>query len=97
MLLGIASLRASTKLYYDAPDMRVTNNAAANQFLTREQQEGVGTIRVPSDGCQSARGAVASAFRRKIHVPKRATCYVLRATCDWRLATGNWRLVTGYW
>ena len=40
MLLGIASLRAGTKLYYDAPSMRVTNNAAANQFLTREYRKG---------------------------------------------------------
>jgi predicted dehydrogenase len=40
MLLGIASLRAGTKLYYDAPNMRVTNNAAANQFLTREYRKG---------------------------------------------------------
>ena len=40
MLLGIASLRAGTKLYYDAPAMRVTNNASANQFLTREYRKG---------------------------------------------------------
>jgi hypothetical protein len=40
MLLGIAALRANSKLYYDAPNMRVTNNAAANQFLTREYRKG---------------------------------------------------------
>src|SRR3954469_9899313 len=40
MLLGIASLRAGTKLYYDAPAMRVTNNASANQFLTRKYRKG---------------------------------------------------------
>ena len=40
MLLGVASLRANSKLYYDAANMRVTNNAAANQFLTREYRQG---------------------------------------------------------
>ena len=30
------SLRARTKIYYDAANMRVTNNANANQYLTRE-------------------------------------------------------------
>ena len=40
MLLGIVSLRAGTKLYYDAADMRVTNNSAADQFLTREYRKG---------------------------------------------------------
>ena len=39
MLLGIASLRANSKLHY-AANMRVTNNAAANEFLTREYREG---------------------------------------------------------
>ena len=40
MLLGIVSLRASSKLYYDAPSMRVTNNQEANEFLTREYRKG---------------------------------------------------------
>ena len=40
MLLGIVSLRANTKLHYDAANMRVTNNVAANDFLTREYRPG---------------------------------------------------------
>jgi predicted dehydrogenase len=40
MLLGVAALRAGTKLHYDGANMKVTNNAAANQFLTREYREG---------------------------------------------------------
>ena len=40
MLLGIVSLRAKAKLYYDGAAMRVTNNEAANAFLTREYQHG---------------------------------------------------------
>jgi predicted dehydrogenase len=40
MLLGIASLRANSKLYYDAASMKVTNNPAADQFLTREYRQG---------------------------------------------------------
>jgi predicted dehydrogenase len=40
MLLGIAALRANTKLYYDAKSMRVTNAEAANQYLTREYRQG---------------------------------------------------------
>jgi hypothetical protein len=40
MLLGVVSLRAGTKLYYDAPNMHVTNNAAADQYLTREYRKG---------------------------------------------------------
>jgi len=40
MLLGIVSLRANSKLYYDAANMRVTNNSAADQFLTREYRQG---------------------------------------------------------
>ena len=31
-----AALRANAKLHYDAAAMRVTNNTAANDFLTRE-------------------------------------------------------------
>jgi len=40
MLLGIASLRAKSRLHYDTANMRVTNNEAANQFLTREYRKG---------------------------------------------------------
>jgi predicted dehydrogenase len=40
MLLGIASLRAKTRLHYAGANMRVTNNEAANQFLTREYRKG---------------------------------------------------------
>ena len=40
MLLGIVSLRANSKLHYDAANMRVTNNVAANDFLTREYRAG---------------------------------------------------------
>jgi hypothetical protein len=40
MLLGVVSLRAKSRLHYDAANMRVTNNDAANQFLTREYRKG---------------------------------------------------------
>ncbi|MSO50355.1 MAG: Gfo/Idh/MocA family oxidoreductase [Acidobacteria bacterium] len=40
MLLGVASLRANTRLQYDAANMRVTNNDAANEFLTRTYRAG---------------------------------------------------------
>jgi predicted dehydrogenase len=40
MLLGVASLRAGTKLHYDGEGMKVTNDSAANQFLTREYRSG---------------------------------------------------------
>jgi predicted dehydrogenase len=40
MLLGIVSLRAKSRLLYDTTNMRVTNNDAANQFLTREYRKG---------------------------------------------------------
>jgi len=40
MLLGIVSLRANSKLHYDAANMRVTNNLAANDFLTRQYRAG---------------------------------------------------------
>jgi predicted dehydrogenase len=40
MLLGIASLRAGSRLQYDTANMRVTNNETANQFLTREYRKG---------------------------------------------------------
>jgi hypothetical protein len=40
MLLGIVSLRANSKLYYDAARMQVTNDPNANQHLTRDYREG---------------------------------------------------------
>jgi hypothetical protein len=40
MLLGIVSLRAKTKLQYDAQTVRVTNNQAANDFLGRDPRKG---------------------------------------------------------
>jgi hypothetical protein len=40
MLLGIVSLRAKTKLQYDAQSVRVTNNVAANDYLGREPRKG---------------------------------------------------------
>jgi predicted dehydrogenase len=40
MLLGVVSLRAGSKLHYDAANMRVTNHAGANEFLTREYRQG---------------------------------------------------------
>ena len=40
MLLGIVALRAGTKIHYDGANMRVTNVAAANDFLTREYRKG---------------------------------------------------------
>ncbi len=40
MLLGIVALRAGTKIHYDGAKMRVTNSAAANDFLTRRYRRG---------------------------------------------------------
>ena len=47
MLLGVASLRANKKLYYDGDNMKVTNNDASdsnhmapNDYLTRKYREG---------------------------------------------------------
>lgn len=40
MLLGIVSLRAGKKLAYDGAAMRVTNDAGANEFLTRVPRQG---------------------------------------------------------
>jgi predicted dehydrogenase len=40
MLLGIAALRANAKLIYDGEAMRITNNAAANDLLTRLYRKG---------------------------------------------------------
>src|SRR5206468_6044511 len=40
MLLGVVSLRARTKIYYDGANMRVTNSATANDLLRREYRNG---------------------------------------------------------
>jgi predicted dehydrogenase len=40
MLLGIVALRAGTRIHYDGAAMRITNHAAANDFLTREYRKG---------------------------------------------------------
>jgi predicted dehydrogenase len=40
MLLGVVSLRARSKIYYDAEKMRVTNIASANDLLRREYRGG---------------------------------------------------------
>jgi hypothetical protein len=40
MLLGVVSLRARTKIYYDAENMRITNSQYANDFLRREYRNG---------------------------------------------------------
>jgi predicted dehydrogenase len=40
MLLGIAALRANAKLAYDGESMRITNNTAANDLLTRQYRKG---------------------------------------------------------
>jgi hypothetical protein len=40
MLLGIVALRAGGKIHYDSANMRITNNAAANEFLRREPRRG---------------------------------------------------------
>jgi hypothetical protein len=47
MLLGVASLRAGKKLYYDGDSMSVTNNtavdanhAAPNDYFTRKYRDG---------------------------------------------------------
>jgi len=40
MLLGVVALKAGRKIEYDARNMRVTNVAAANQYLEREPKAG---------------------------------------------------------
>jgi predicted dehydrogenase len=40
MLLGIVALRAGKKIEYDGANMRVTNVAAANDYLKREYRQG---------------------------------------------------------
>ena len=42
MLLGIAALRANTRLQYDGAAMRITNDVAANDFLKRDYRQGFG-------------------------------------------------------
>jgi predicted dehydrogenase len=44
MLLGIVSLRANAKLAYDGAAMRVTNDAAANDLLTRQYRPGFALV-----------------------------------------------------
>ena len=40
MLLGVVSLRARTKIYYDGANMRVTNAQHANDLLRRDYRNG---------------------------------------------------------
>src|SRR2546425_1231733 len=40
MLLGIVALRARKKIYYDGPNMRITNVLQANDFLRRAYRQG---------------------------------------------------------
>jgi hypothetical protein len=40
MLLGVVSLRARSKIYYDAENMRITNISTANDLLKREYRHG---------------------------------------------------------
>ena len=40
MLLGLVALKAGGKIHYDGENMRITNNAAANDFLKREYPQG---------------------------------------------------------
>jgi len=40
MLLGVVSLRARSKIYYDAENMRITNLPSANSLLKREYRAG---------------------------------------------------------
>jgi predicted dehydrogenase len=42
MLLGVAALRAGTRLQYDGAAMRVINDVAANDVLRREYRQGFG-------------------------------------------------------
>ena len=44
MVLGMVAVRAGQgrKIYYDGPNMRITNDEAANKFLTREYRSGFG-------------------------------------------------------
>jgi len=40
MLLGVVSLRARSKIYYDADHARITNVTAANDLLRRDYRQG---------------------------------------------------------
>jgi predicted dehydrogenase len=40
MLLGVVSLRARSKIYYDADTMRITNISTANDLLKRDYRQG---------------------------------------------------------
>jgi hypothetical protein len=40
MLLGVVALQAGKKIQYDGANMRVTNVAAANDFLKRDYRTG---------------------------------------------------------
>jgi predicted dehydrogenase len=40
MLLGVVAMRANAKLHYDGAAVRVTNNADANEYLTRVYRQG---------------------------------------------------------
>ena len=40
MLLGVVSLRARTKIYYDGANMKVTNSSVANDLLRRDYRNG---------------------------------------------------------
>ena len=42
MLLGVVSLRAGGRLFYDGENMRVANTVAANDYLTRDYRKGFG-------------------------------------------------------
>jgi hypothetical protein len=40
VLLGNLAIRAEGPLLWDGPNMRVTNNESANQFVQREYRKG---------------------------------------------------------
>ena len=40
VLLGQVAVRAGTEIKWDAQRMKVTNNKAANQYLTKEYRKG---------------------------------------------------------
>lgn len=44
MLLGVVALRSGTKIYYDGDNMKVTNNAAANDYLGRVYRQGYSLV-----------------------------------------------------
>ena len=67
MLLGLVSLRARSKIHYDAANMRVTNNANANQFLTREYRAGMEDV----VATQNAERRTSNAERRALGTRQR--------------------------